>query len=114
MEFIWCAVANITDQPYIQDEEYHNGTRLFAPGGKCYVCGIRWGDGGERLYVVSRHRNGYQLIKAVVQSNMLTNWRVKQIFDPKVIKKLNWDSSDMSKRAAEHMVSIFIGRTNVK
>src|SRR4051812_13635171 len=85
--FVWCMVANMTREPHPEgpDHTMRLGTRLFAPGAKVYCCPILWGDGGERLRVVGRHRRGRKLIVAVVPTKLLINWRAQRVFDPQVV-----------------------------
>jgi hypothetical protein len=62
------------------------GTRHFVPGAKVWVLPILWGDGGEKRYVVGTRRGtgGQGLIRLVMNSNYLVNFRVKPVYSPAV------------------------------
>jgi hypothetical protein len=112
---IWCVVANITREPHPEgtDHGMRLGTRYFAPGAKVYCSLSRWGDGGERLIVYGRHRAGRRLIRVVMSSKLLTNFRAKQVFDPKVVALVgNYPCDDPIRAKAEaiRMAESFQGR----
>jgi hypothetical protein len=106
--WVWCVVANISREPHGEGEsgEMRLGTRMFAPGAKVYCYPIIWHDGGERLRVLGMHRGSKKLITAVIARKMLSNWRVKQVFAPKVIGAMQdcLDSSEEAREKAEEMV----------
>ncbi len=67
-----------------------------------------WGDGYERVKVIGRHRGSKRFVMVIINSKHLTDWRVKKIFDPYIVKKIktHWDSSDRSHERAEQWASI--------
>src|SRR5436305_749985 len=87
---IWCVVANVTRDPHPEghDGALRLGTRHFAPGAKLYCFPIRWGDGGDRLRVLGKHRGAPKLVQMVIPSKLLTDWRVKQILDPRIVREM--------------------------
>ncbi|WP_280319967.1 hypothetical protein [Nocardia wallacei] len=69
----WGVAANITQA----------GTKHFVPGAKVWVSLPQWGDGGERLTVVGHHRGrGHRLVKLIINSKHLENFRAKGIYSP--------------------------------
>ena len=68
------------------------GTKHFVEGAKLYCFPVFWGDGGEYIYVMGRHRgkglktSRYTII--VMQSKHIHNWRCKEIHSPTVMKLL--------------------------
>lgn len=54
----WCVVANVATHtrhgPGGQD--IYRGLNHFAAGAKVWVLPVQWGDGGENVFVVGRHR----------------------------------------------------------
>jgi hypothetical protein len=84
------------------------GTKHFAPGAKLYCFPQRWGDGGERIWDLGRHRcGGPKLIRIIVDTKWLTDWRVQRVFQPHVLREMrdSWDDSEQSKEIAEGFVS---------
>jgi hypothetical protein len=109
LPFIWCVVANVTRDPHPEgpDGELRLGLKRFAPGAKVYCFPIAWGDGGERMRVLGRHRRGSKLIDIIIATKWLTNWRVSKVFHPFVVEtmRLRWDDSDKSRDEAESIVA---------
>jgi hypothetical protein len=104
---IWCVVANITREPHLEGEErrFRLGTKHFSPGGKVYILPITWGNGGERLRVLGRHRGSHRFAQAVIPARLLTNFRVKQIFNPMVASLLDgsWGATGQSRAKCEEI-----------
>jgi hypothetical protein len=88
--FVWCPVANVARDPHPEgpDDELRLGLKHFAPGAKLYCYPQRWGDGGERIRVLGRHRNGTRLVDIVIANRLLTNWRVQKVYNPHVVKSM--------------------------
>jgi hypothetical protein len=111
---IWCIVANVirTLHPEGPEGEMRLGTRLFAPGAKLYCFPPLWGDGGDRLKVLGRHRRGRKFVEAVIPAKLLTDWRPKQVFDPHVVEAMStyWDDTEKSKALAEETIEAFRSR----
>lgn len=111
---IWCVVANvINEHPFGEGKEIKRGTKHFPAGAKVYCFPVLWGDGYERIKVVGHHRGSHKLITLVMLSNLLENWRVKMVYSPQVIKRLqeHWDGSTESKEIAANIVAEMKNRT---
>jgi hypothetical protein len=114
-KWIWCLVANVTREPHPEglEDELRLGLKRFAPGAKLYCFRSEWSDGGERLRVLGRHRSGgSKLIKAVISTRWLTNWRPQKVFHPYVIHSMKrhlygWDNSERSREIAVEMAEWF-------
>lgn len=109
---VWCPVANVTPEPHPEgpEGEMRLGTKHFAPGAKLYCFPKEWGDDGEKLRVLGRHRGGGpKLVEIVVATKWLTNWRVQQVFQPHVVRAMEgrWDATERSRRDAERMVESY-------
>jgi len=89
----WCVVGNIVAE----------GTKHFVPGAKVYCIAPLWGDGGERLNVVGYHRgsHGRDLVRVIMPSAKIEKLRAKEVFDPRVLAKLD---GRLSKKSANEMV----------
>jgi hypothetical protein len=111
--FIWCVVANVISESHPEGErsELRLGTKHFSPGGKVYCLPISWHDGGERLRVFGRHRGGRRFVVAVVAKKLLTNFRAKQVFDPKLVAQLSdcWDATEECRTKTEAMARALAG-----
>jgi hypothetical protein len=109
--FVWCVVANVTREPHAKgpDAEPQLGIRRFAPGAKVYCFPQLWGDGGEKIRVLGRHRNGARLIDIVIASRYLTNWRVQSVFKPYVVESMRgyWDDSVDGRAKALSMLNVY-------
>jgi hypothetical protein len=109
--FVWCLVANVTRDPHVDgsDVELRLGLKHFAPGAKLYCFPQRWGDGGQRVRVLGRHRNGARLIDIVIANRFLTNWRVQKVFNPHVVESMRgyWNDLDEGQAKALGMLARF-------
>lgn len=76
----WCVVANVETV----------GLKHFSPGTKVWVLPPQWGDGGESVFVIGRHRGrGHgRLVRMVVERRHLTNFRVRGVYRPAVHREL--------------------------
>jgi len=105
---IWCPVANMaSERPYGPGaRETRHGSKHFAAGAKLYCVHPFWGDGGEQIEVIGRHRATHRYVSMVVSSSWLTNWRVDLAYSPYLIRALwpAWDGTQRSKEKAEHLV----------
>ena len=109
---IWCLVANITREPHPEgpDRKMRLGLKHFAPGAKLYCFPRQWGDAGEKLRVLGRHRGGgAKLFEIVIATKWLTDWRVQRVFHPYVVHVMrgHWDDSDAGRERALKMVSFY-------
>jgi hypothetical protein len=87
----WCVVANVAEQTVQgEDHEVRRGVKHFAPGAKVWVLPPQWGDGGEQVCVVGRHRGRgrHGLIRMVMPRRHLTNFRVRGVYSPAVHMQL--------------------------
>jgi hypothetical protein len=115
---IWCLIANVTREPHPEgpDGELRLGTRHFAPGAKLYCFPNQWGDGGEKLRVLGRHRGGGpKLIEMIVATKWLTNWRVQEVFHPHVVHAMKahsrgWNNTEDSRETAGKMAASYSSR----
>ncbi len=110
--FVWCPVANVTRESHPEgpNGELRLGLKHFSPGAKLYCYPQQWGDGGEKLRVLGRHRGGgSKLIDIVIATKHLIDWRVQKVFQPHVVRAMrgHWDDSDMSRELATNAVAAF-------
>jgi hypothetical protein len=111
-----CVVANVAEQTtYGEGREVRRGVKHFAPGAKVWVLPPQWGDGGEKLVVVGRHRGHGRrgVIRLVMPRRHLTGFRVRGIYSRAVHQQLTrpwrpgdadrpmtrWDSRENAERA---------------
>ena len=97
--WVYCAVANLIDN--------EQGTKHFLPNARLYLHPIRFGDGGERVEVLGQHRKGRRWIRVILPSKLLTNARVRQVYNPTLLYKLKGycDNTTRSKEQAEQWVA---------
>lgn len=116
VESIWCLVGNIIDEHYYgEDKEIRRGTKHFSPGTKVYCFPAQWGDGFEKIMVIGRPRKSKRFITVILNSKLITNWRIQRVYTPFVKKKMlenrGWDDSDQSKEIIEQMLKWLPERT---
>lgn len=81
----WAVVANVRETTAVHDgTEERSGTKHFSPGTKVWVLPSQWGDGGENVMVVGRHRGGRGLVRMVVARRHLTSFRAAAVYSPAV------------------------------
>jgi hypothetical protein len=86
----WCVVANVAGAAP-GDERAHRsgGTRHFSAGTKVWVLPPQWGDGGEKVLIVGRHRGQRNdLVRMVVRRRDLVSFRARGVYSPTVLKTL--------------------------
>ncbi len=87
----YCVVANVAGET-AQGEgglDIRAGLKHFAPGAKVWVLPAQWGDGGESVMVVGRHRGrGGPYIRMVIPRRHLMNYRVRGVYSPAVLRAL--------------------------
>jgi hypothetical protein len=98
----WCVVANTGED-----------TKHFSAGTKVWVLPPQWGDGGEQLVVVGRHRgHGNRRIRLVLDRRHLTNFRVKPLYQQGIhdlltkeveVRPRLWESKEEAERWARFM-----------
>ena len=98
LEWKWCLVGNIVqERDYGENHEVKLGTKHFSPGTKVYCAPGHWGDGGENIVVIGKHRGSPQYIE---------NFCCQKVFKPAVLKLMEaskwgfWNDSD------DHRVTI--------
>ena len=114
----WCVVANVAAETAHGEggQEIHKGLKHFAPGAKVWVLPPQWGDGGENLFVVGRHRGRGpgRLARMVVGRHHLADFRVRGVYSPAVHRELTrpwkhwgdhplrlWESREQAERAVQ-------------
>jgi hypothetical protein len=105
----WCLIGNIVEErPYGEGSaEIKYGTMHFSPGTKVYCLPARWGDGYEKIMVIGRHRGSRQLVRMVIRSDWVTNWRAKVLYSPQVLRLIQeeWHAPWSSQEQVERYVS---------
>ncbi|MFI0446731.1 hypothetical protein [Actinomadura sp. 6N118] len=92
----WGVVANIVQERLAgPDLEVRRGLKHFAGGAKVWVSLPFCGDGGERLYVVGRHRGSHRYIRIIIESRHLEHARAKAIYSPTVHRLLSESGDQM-------------------
>ena len=87
--YCWSIVGNIVENhKFGEQHEIRNGTKHFRPGAKVYIAPIQWGDGGEDVVVIGLPRHSKKLIEVVMRSDYITNFRVKRVYSPAVLQKM--------------------------
>lgn len=90
ISFIYCLVGNIVEERYNNSEQKaYKGTKHFSPGTKVYCFPPQWGDGYEKIKVIGRRRHSHRLIPVIIASKYVTNWRVKAVYKPFIIKQMH-------------------------
>lgn len=88
----WGVVANVSRDVVVRQRQGRKrpGTRHFAPGAKVWVLPVRWGDGGADRYVIgtARGTGGRRLIRVVMPSDRLVNYRVRAVYSPAVYRAM--------------------------
>jgi hypothetical protein len=102
IEWLYCLVGNIiNNHEYGENKEIRHGTKHFSPGTKVYCYPGKWGDGYEYIYVMGKPRNKFKLIKVIMKSEYITNFRLKKVYNRKVIREMyhdnGWDNRTNTK-----------------
>ncbi|WP_127133253.1 hypothetical protein [Pseudoflavitalea rhizosphaerae] len=111
--FIYCLVGNIIEERL--DQSKHTmvkGTKHFSPGTKVYCFPPIWGDGYEKIKVIGRHRKSSKLVTMIMPSKHITNWRLKTVYDPFIVKQMTnhggWSNKESDKEKITEMLSSLI------
>ena len=89
IEFIWCLVGNIIDKHYYgEDHVIKRGTKQFPPNAKVYCFPAQWGDGYENILVMGKPRKKRSLIRIIMKSKYIKNWRLQKVYDKHVITEM--------------------------
>lgn len=86
----WCLIGNIVQERPAGHGglQIKRGTKHFAPGTKIYAFPVQWGDGYQRIIVVGRHLGSKAFVTMVINSEWVTNWRAKVVYNPEVLRRL--------------------------
>lgn len=84
-----CKTAWVRRTPYERDGLIVRGAWHFAPGAKVYVEPPFSGDGGERVYVVGKHRETDRWTRVIGPSARLRGIHVEEVIDPGALGLLN-------------------------
>jgi len=98
--------------------EVRAGTKQFRSGAKLYCWPPQWYsyhgmDGIDRILVTGLPPRSHRCITIVVDAKLLTNWRVKAVYEPRIIRELTsgdrdrpgWDDSEEKRARAEELVA---------
>ena len=85
---IWSLVANVVESRRYGPggAEIRRGVRIFSGGARVYLAG-RF-HCADALPVVGLSRHPHRLVNAVVHARFLTNWRVRMVYSPAVLRAL--------------------------
>ncbi len=99
-EWKWCLVGNIVqERKYGENHEVKLGTKHFSPGTKIYYAPGHWGDGGENIVVIGKHRGSPKYIEIIMPRKHIENFRCQKVFKPEVLKLMDaskWGIGDNS------------------
>ena len=109
ISFIYCLVGNIIDERFDKNlNKTVYGTKHFSPNTKVYCFPPVWGDGYEKIKVIGRHRKSNRLITMIIPSQRVTNWRLKTVYEPFVIKEMTknfgWTDKESDKEKINEML----------
>jgi hypothetical protein len=115
LKFIYCLVGNIVEDGLDKNQNKgFKGTKHFSPGTKVYCYPPRWGDGYERIKVIGQHRKSPRLVTMVIPSKHVTNWRLKTVYNPFIIKEMTenfgWTDKESDKERISEMV-VWLNKT---
>jgi hypothetical protein len=118
----WCVIANVRERIHHgpnNGDWIQIGTKHFSPGTKVYVIGVHWDAELTKICAIGRHRGTARLVAIGMRPGWLTDWRVKLIYEPRVLKKISeggWppgsdlfpsDDTETSRQKAVHLASLF-------
>ena len=89
-EYRWCIIGNIASSYlYGEEKKIKKGTKHFRAGTKVY-CFLEYGGmANERIVVVGQHRKSRRFIKLAMDPQLLSNFRVKKVYQPNIIGHIN-------------------------
>ena len=113
LEWRWCLVGNVVEtREYGEGHEERNGVKRFSGGTKVYIAPAQWGDGFENVVVLGKPRGRKGgLIELVIRRKHIENYRLKKVFDPGVLRKINsskhswWENTDADRECIEDLAS---------
>ena len=111
-EWIWCLVGNIkSTHEYGENHEIRHGSKQFSGGTKVYCYPSHWGDGYENIHVIGKPRKSRNLIMIVIKRKLIENFRLKKVYDKRVIEEMfcgswhGWDNTDESRDYINKMLT---------
>lgn len=100
LNFIYCLVGNIVEERMDRTRnKIVNGTKHFSPGTKVHCYPPQWGDGYEKVKVIGLHRRSRRLTTIVMPSKHITNWRLKTVYHPLIIKEMKANGGWLNKES---------------
>ena len=110
----WSLAGNIVQEhEYGEEREIKYGTKHFSRGTKVFIAPAQWGDGYEKIVVIGLPRHGRRYIEVITQSKYITNYRIKKVYNPAILKRmcssqyLWWGDTDNDrKRIIEYLESV--------
>lgn len=100
-EWQWCLVGNIVEEcRYGENHELRYGNKQFQPGAKLFINLVYGGMGHERILVIGTPRHTYRYIEIVIAIKYATNFRLRKVYKPAVLKRMNqsgwywWGNTD--------------------
>ena len=102
--FVYCLVGNIIEERVNQQQETIKGTKHFSPGTKVYCYPPQWGDGYENIKVIGKHRKSFKMVTMIIPSKFVTNWRLKSVYDPFIVKEMNKNDGWKTKEQVDEML----------
>ena len=106
----WSVIANIKAEAF--GRATSPGTKHFVAGTKIWAIDWYWGQGGESVRVLGRHRGSPRLIVLTMASDHLTNWRAKLTYHPHVIETLRAHGAVRSQADCEQLAAGFARRAS--
>lgn len=94
-EWQWCLVGNIVEEhEFGENHIVKYGTKQFRPNAKVFINLIYGGMGHEQILVIGIPRHSQSYIEIVIPRKHVCNFRMKKVFKPAVLKRINssdWD-----------------------
>ena len=113
IEWVYCIVGNIVEKrEFGENKEIRDGTKHFRSGTKVY-CLPHIGYGGtgwEDIVVMGKHRKQFRFIQIVMRRKWITNFRLKKVWDKRVIKAMrifDQNSNEMNKEKLVEFIGFF-------
>lgn len=109
IKFIYCLVGNVVEERFDKSKnKTYKGTKHFSTGTKVYCYPPMWGDGYENIKVIGKHRKSPKLVTIVMPSKHVTNWRLKTVYNPFIIKEMTenfgWTDQESDKERINEML----------
>ena len=88
-EFEYCLVGNIVEKHFFgETKEIRYGSKHFRGGAKVYIFPAFGGCGHENIRVIGLPRKKYKPIDIIIPTKLITNVRVKKIFQSDLKEKI--------------------------